>query len=45
MQVPCLIVFLSAFPAEDRLVVDLDELPLRTVAEVTEKAAEREGKV
>lgn len=40
VQVPGLIVFLCALPAKDGLVVYLDELPFRTVAEVSEKAAE-----
>lgn len=35
-----MIVFLCAFPAENGLVVDLDELPFRTMAEVSKKAAE-----
>lgn len=39
VQVPGLVVFLCAFPAVHGLVVDLDELPLRTVAEVAKKAA------
>lgn len=43
MQVPRLIVFLRAFPAVDGLVVDLDELPLRAVAEVSKEAAEANG--
>lgn len=44
MQVPGLIVFLRAFPAIDGLVVYLDELPFRTVAEVAKKSAEANGK-
>lgn len=39
VQVPGLIVFLCAFPAEDGLVVYLDELPFGTVAKVSKKAA------
>lgn len=39
VQVPGLIVFLCAFPAIYGLVVYLDELPFRTVAEVAKKAA------
>lgn len=38
VQVPGLIVLLCAFPVEDGLVVYLDELPFRTVAEVAKKA-------
>lgn len=44
VQVPGLIVFLCAFPAIDGLVVYLDELPFRTVAEVSKKAAEASDK-
>lgn len=39
VQVPGLVVFLRALPAEDGLVVDLDQLPFRAVAEVPKKAA------
>lgn len=45
MQVPGLVVFLCAFPVEDGLVVDLDELPFRTVAEVAKKAADKDDDV
>lgn len=45
MQVPGLIVFLCAFPTEDGLIVYLDELPFRTVAEVSKKAAEENDKL
>lgn len=40
VEVPGLIVLLCALPAEDGLVVYLDKLPLRAVAEVSKKAAE-----
>ena len=40
VQVPSLIVLLRAFLAEDGLVVDLDELPFRTVAEVSKKSTQ-----
>lgn len=40
VQVPGLIVLLQTPSTEERFVVDLDELPLRAVAEVTEEAAE-----
>lgn len=39
VQVPGLVVFLCAFSAINRLVVYLDELPFRTVAEVSKKSA------
>lgn len=39
VQVPPLIVLLRALPAEDGLVVNLNELPLGAVAEVSKKAA------
>lgn len=45
VQVPRLIVLLSAPPGEDGLVVYLDELPLGAVAEVSEKAAVISDKV
>lgn len=45
VQVPGLIVLLGAFPAIDGLVVDLDELPFRTVAKVSKKAAEANDKL
>lgn len=45
VQVPGLIVFLCAFPAIDGLVVYLDELPFRTVAEVSKKAADANDKL
>lgn len=45
MQVPGLIVLLYAFPAEDGLVVYLDELPFRAVAEVSEKTTETSNKL
>lgn len=44
VQVPGLIVLLCAFPAEDGLVVYLDELPFRAVAKVSKKAGDRRGK-
>lgn len=40
VQVPGLIVLFCAFPVIDGLVVYLDELPFRAVAEVSKKAAE-----
>lgn len=40
VQVPGLIVLLQTPSTEERFVVDLDELPLRAVAKVTEEAAE-----
>ena len=40
MQVPCLIVLLRAFLAEDGSVVYLDELPFRTVAEVSKETTQ-----
>lgn len=45
VQVPGLIVFLCALPAIYRLVVYFDELPFRTVAEVSKKAAEANEKL
>lgn len=41
VQVPRLVVLLRALPAEDGLVVYLDELPLRAVTEMSKKAANR----
>ena len=40
VQVPGLIVFFCALPAKDGLVVYLDELPFRTVTEMSKKTAE-----
>lgn len=44
VQVPSLVVLLHALPAEDGLVVYLDELPLRAVTEMSKKAAEIKNK-
>lgn len=40
---PGLIVFLGTFPVIDGLVVYLDELPFRTVAEVAKKANDKDN--
>jgi len=43
VKVPGLIVFLCAFPAKNWLVVNLDELPFRTMTEVSKEAARGKG--
>lgn len=42
-QVPGLVVFLGAAPAEDRFVVHFHQLPLRAKAEVAKNSVFREG--
>ena len=43
VEVPGLVVLFRTQPVEDGLVVDLDELPFRPVAEVSEKPRNRVG--
>lgn len=38
---PCLIISIHAPPAEEALVVDFDQLPVRPMAEVSEKSGEK----